>query len=160
MKEILLQNSTKTVTVDDSFYESLNKFKWYLRLGYAARYRSIKEPKGPFTIWMHRIIANTPFGSDTDHVDGNTLNNCINNLRVCDHSNNTKNAQRHKDNKSGYKGVTFDPRIKTTKWIAEIMCDGKRIRKGGFKSAKEAAIKYDELAKKFHGEFAKLNFPN
>jgi hypothetical protein len=35
--------------------------------------------------------------------------------------------------------------------------NGKRLELGYFKTAREAAIAYNEAAKKHHGEFARLN---
>jgi len=37
---------------------------------------------------------------------------------------------------------------------------GKRIRLGRFDNEEEAARAYDEAAKKYHKEFARLNFPD
>jgi hypothetical protein len=45
------------------------------------------------------------------------------------------------------------------KWIARIRYDGKHKFIGYFDDEIEAAKAYDEAAKKYHGEFAVLNFP-
>ena len=50
MKYLYLRNSYKAVAVDDEDYAALSKYKWYLRNGYAARYRSLKEASGTFQI--------------------------------------------------------------------------------------------------------------
>jgi hypothetical protein len=42
--------------------------------------------------------------------------------------------------------------------VAKIRYQGKRIWLGSFKDEIEAAKAYDEAAKKYHGEYARLNF--
>ena len=58
---------------------------------------------------------------------------------------------------SKYKGVSFDKH--GNKWIVSISRDGIRHKVGRFKTEKDAAIAYDNAAKKYFGEFAYLNFP-
>jgi hypothetical protein len=44
------------------------------------------------------------------------------------------------------------------KWRAQIMLNGRLIHLGYFTDPVEAAKAYDEAARKYHGEFASLNF--
>lgn len=65
------------------------------------------------------------------------------------------NQRMRKDNRSGYRGVSF---TKDGKWVANITSHGSQYYLGVFESAEEAALKRDSVAKKLHGELAKLNF--
>ena len=54
---------------------------------------------------MHRVIMDPPKGMDIDHIDGNTLDNRKENLRICTRSQNCQNKKLRRDSASGYKGV-------------------------------------------------------
>lgn len=55
------------------------------------------------------ILNNGPLEEDyvIDHIDGNTLNNSISNLRAVKQAINNRNASKRKDNNSGICGVHF-----------------------------------------------------
>lgn len=131
----------KFALVDDKDYAALSKHKWYARrigvLFYAGR--GIKRNGKRFNVHMHREIMKTPKGFDTDHLNGNGLDNRRKNLRVCSHADNMKNRPRlNRNNTSGHAGVVWDKRDK--KWIAQMKRNYKRIRIGSF-SRKADAIK-------------------
>ena len=44
------------------------------------------------------------------------------------------------------------------KWIAEIKVYKKQIRLGRFEVEKDAAVAYDEAARKYYGSLARTNF--
>ncbi len=99
----------------------------------------------------HRLVwcyhnGNMPT-KDIDHIDGNRLNNNIENLREATHQQNMQNSKIQKNNKSGYKGVHFNKRSK--KWRAKIQ--GKLI--GSFDTPELAYEAYQEKAKIIFGEF-------
>lgn len=62
----------------------------------------------------------------------------------------------HSNNTSGLRGVSFLAKI--NKFVAKIASNGKSYHIGSFQTKEEAARAYDEAAKKYHGEKAKLNF--
>lgn len=92
-----------------------------------------------------------------DHINGNGLDNRLENLRLVDHSKNAINSRKLKKAGSIYKGVYKQKGC--INWNARIQHKGVRKDLGYFASEKEAAIAYDTAAKLYFGEFAKLNFP-
>jgi hypothetical protein len=74
-----------------------------------------------------------------DHINGNTLDNRKNNLRICTNRENISNRTKlGTNNTSGILGVRFDNR--RNKWYADIQYKGKCIFLGYF-NIKEDAIK-------------------
>ena len=88
-----------------------------------------------------------------DHIKNPITDNRICNLRLATHSQNMKNRKIHKNNTSGYKGVTW--RKDKNKWQAQIKVNGKKYRLGRFDCPKKAHEAYCEAAEKLHGEFSK-----
>ncbi len=91
-----------------------------------------------------------------DHVNGDTSDNRLVNLREAEFAENTVNRRIYKNNKSGYKGVSFHKA--SGQWRARIYHKKQCTELGGFASAEEAARAYDAAAKKQHGKFAQLNW--
>lgn len=104
-------------------------------------------------LWVHRLIAETPDGYVTDHINGNGLDNRQRNLRICSAGMNGRN-KRPKIGK--FKGVSLHK--PTGLFRATLMLDGRTVSGGYFKSEMEAAEAYDQLAIAHHGEFANTNF--
>ncbi|WP_219847579.1 HNH endonuclease [Burkholderia multivorans] len=90
---------------------------------------------------LHRIVWLLHHGvfpsGEIDHIDGNCLNNRIENLRDVSALDNCKNLPRRKDNTSGVTGVTWHR--KAQKWMAQAQLDGKFIYLGLFSTIEEAA---------------------
>ena len=105
----------------------------------------------------HRVIWALHHGAwptlDIDHIDGNPANNSISNLRLASHAENMKNVRMHRDNTSGYKGVSFSPQTRE-KWAARIMANGVVYRLGRFKTPEEAAAAYARASQRLHGQFS------
>jgi hypothetical protein len=164
MKEILLSQQSKknkgkyVALVDDEDYEYLNQFKWRAVKDYNTFYasRSIMVNGLRKDIKMHRLIMNV---SDPkiliDHFYGNGINNQRYNLRICDNKQNQQNANPQTNNKSKYKGVSFN-KIKN-KWRARITVDKKTISLGYFREEREAAHVYNENCLKYFGSYANPN---
>lgn len=149
MKKIKLTKN-KVALVDDVDFDLLNKYNWwYHKSGYALRIENKK------TIRMHRVIANCPENKEIDHINGNRMDNRKINLRICTSSQNSKNRKLQKNNKSGYKGVSYRKRDK--KWIVYICVNRKNKYIGIFKNIKDASNAYNIAAVQYYKEFANLN---
>ncbi len=146
----------KIAIVDAEDYEHLKQYKWYadIQTGrfYACRFANKKK------IYMHRYLTNPPDGLVVDHIDGNGLNNCRSNLRICSAGQNMFNKRAGKGT-SKYKGVCWDQRGRR-KWQSAITCRGEYKFLGRFDNEIDAAKVYDKAAKRSFGEFAYLNFPD
>ena len=87
-----------------------------------------------------------------DHINHITDDNRWTNLRDATNSQNQFNKAKHKNNTSGYKGVSWDTRNK--KWRAKIKCMNKTIHIGCYTTPQEAAEAYKKKAIELFGEFA------
>jgi len=141
----------KYVLVDNEDFDELNQYKWHLDLRSVCRYIRGSNNK---RIKIHRQIMDCPKGMEVDHKDGNILNNQKKNLRICTHEENGKNRKLSKDNKSGYKGVSWYKKM--NKWVAKIKVNYKSIHLGYFDSKEEAYKAYCKACIKYHGKFANL----
>ena len=126
---------------------------WYYSNGYACQERDGKLVK------MHNVIMPPPEGLETDHIFGKTLDNRVSQLRTCKHILNCRNQGLAVNNTSGYKGVSWHKA--TNNWRVSIGVDGLWFHIGYFSEDQliEAAKAYDVAAIKYHGEYARLNFP-
>lgn len=102
------------------------------------------------------FLMNSPEGMFIDHINGNGLDNRKCNLRICTNTQNQYNASIRKDNTSGFRGVCWNRG--SNKWQAYMRVNGKQTSLGLFTCLIKAAKTYDEAAKKYHKDFANLNF--
>jgi hypothetical protein len=153
VKEIHLDKG-KIAIVDEDDYNSLSQFEWKLGSGGYARRWECSNGKVK-TILMHREVNKTPKGFDTDHINGNRLDNRKCNLRTATRSQNIMNQGSNKGTTSKFKGVSWKSANK--KWVAQIVKNGKSMYLGLYKSEEDAARAYNEAALKHHGQYAWLN---
>jgi hypothetical protein len=153
----------KFAIVDPEDYERLNKYKWHVTKNCNTLYAKRNAPfrtKGPgIPIYMHLEIIKVPPGMVADHINHNGLDNRKANVRPATRAQNNRHTRRiRKTGSSRYKGVSWYSREK--RWVAKICTDGKTTTIGYFQDELAAAKAYDQAAKKYHGEFAGLNFPD
>jgi len=144
----------KSAYVDAEDYDRLMKHKWTASSSGPKCYAQRNE-KGR-SIMMHREIMHAPKGMVVDHIDGNGLNNCKSNLRICTQGQNICNS-RPRGKTSVFKGVSYDK--ERGKYKAFVWENGATAMIGRYDDAAEAAKARDYRAVQLHGEFAYLNFP-
>lgn len=103
---------------------------------------------------QHRLIwimhGNDPVDC-LDHIDGDPLNNRIENLRSATDSQNNWNAKLKSTNTSGVKGVNWCK--KYMRWHGRVSFKGKRHHVGYFKDKDECVNAVKKLREKLHGNF-------
>lgn len=144
--------------VDVADYDALSLRRWIgikkQNIMYACGLSRINGKK--IIVEMHNVIMNSD-KMRVDHKNGNGLDNRRCNLRIATKAQNDWNRGRQKNNKSGFKGVYW--RKDRLKWSVEIKANRERLCLGVFTDVIEAARAYDQAALKYHGDFARLNFP-
>ena len=98
------------------------------------------------------LFFNDYLPSQVDHIDGNPLNNRIENLRPANSFQNQANRKANKSNKSGYKNVNWDERSKS--WEVKFMHQCKKMHFGYFKDIELAGLVAMEARNKYQGEYA------
>ncbi len=115
-----------------------------------GRYRVIRLYKKLYL--EHRLALFYMFGSmpvtDVDHINGDTLNNSIANLRAVSHAENMKNQKRDKRNKSGVTGVYWN--VPLQKWRAVMKVNGRMLHLG-VHSIFEDAVAARKAGEQMHG---------
>jgi hypothetical protein len=150
----------KFTLVDQKDFYQFNNFNWCPRESGQNNYviRVVSGHKNRTKIIsLHREIMNPPKGILIDHRNGDGLDNRRDNLRRATNSQNGYNRRKRTNTTSRFLGVYFNKKKRL--WASSIKSHGKRVWLGYFKSEVDAAHAYDRAAIKYHGEFARLNFP-
>ena len=87
-------------------------------------------------IWAMHHDKRPDLKLDIDHINGNTCDNRIYNLRLVTRKINSQNSSMNCNNTSGFNGVFWDKSTKN--WKSQIMIDGKNIFLGRFANKKDA----------------------
>lgn len=152
---VLFDGSISVVSAID--LPSIQHLRWYAyRDGRTCYARArVKLEAGVWGVaLLHRMILGALPGQLVDHRDGDGLNNCRENLRLCTNGQNMANKRRPWG-ASKYKGVFYDGRSKC--WRACVTVNGQRNYLGRFGSEIEAAAAYDAAALTAFGDFAAVN---
>jgi hypothetical protein len=117
-------------------------------------YKAVRVNKKMYK--THRIIFLMFYGwmpAQVDHKDTNPSNNQIENLRSVTLSENSYNAKKRVDNKSGVKGVYWHKESK--KWSVQVTVNKERKFFGLFDDLELADLVAQEARTKYHGQYAR-----
>ena len=118
------------MNINGYWYASMKK-KGDDRYIYAAAYVN------GLPILLHRLLTDAPKGRTVDHIDHDTKNNRLNNLRTVSHQKNQQNRiEVQKNNKSGARGVYWQE--KQRKWCVTLKVNGKSLHFGSFSTLEQA----------------------
>lgn len=145
--KIYLYNSSgekiEETIIDKDKYDSVKDFKWCLDPnGY------VKNSKHQY---LHRFVTGEK-NLFVDHINGNKLDNRLENLRICCNADNLKNrVNLPKSNTSGVIGVRY--REDRHKWYASIQCNNQKINLGSFITKEEAIQARIKAELEYFGEY-------
>ena len=146
----------ETILIDDDKLDIVSPYKWHVYKGYAEA--STKINGRVTTIRMHRLVMGLGHKVGiVDHINRNTLDNRVQNLRVVSAQENRMNTGPSRGNKSGYKGVVYRATNKLRPYVAFAHHNSKQYYLGAFKTAKDAADAYDKKIVELHGPLAYTN---
>lgn len=123
--------------VDDEDFERLNQRRWCLSSRSDPWPYAVTVTKdGGERLAMHRLVVSAPEGMAVDHINGNTLDNRKENLRIVTIQANSENQAVRRNNRSGFRGVHQVKR--SGRWKAVVEHRGKKHVCGTFATAEEA----------------------
>jgi hypothetical protein len=152
----------RVAVIDAADAEEILKHKWCAVKARGVWYAARVLPRpGRRLVYMHRQILGLQNGDPgVDHRDSDGLNNRRKNLRSATTAQQAMNVRAHRDRVSSrFKGVYWSKRPTYRAggvWQAVIRVRGKLITWHA-KTEVEAARKYNELARRHFGEFARVN---
>ena len=146
--------------VDETDYSRVTEHSWCIQQ-YKNKSRGknvyAKASIGRTQVTLHRFILGAPKGTFVDHINGDTLDNRRENLRYTTKQGNAANRikDRIPNKTSEFKGVSKKPK---GRWTATITVMNQPIHLGTFLDEVSAARAYDAAARRYFGEFCKVNF--
>ena len=164
MKEIRLTQG-KVAKVDDKTFHLFDSITWAVcftgtitKRPYVMHYQGLVGNKQRYIklhdmAWLAMTGKLPPKGMMLDHIDGDTLNNQVSNLRLVTHKENSWNRKVHRNSTTGYAGVSV---VRATgRYKAEIRSEGEHYILGTFSTLSEAVKARAKKAYELWGEYAR-----
>jgi len=147
----------KSTVIDIEDFNRASAYRWCAWLNRTSgKWYAVGTVEGKM-VKMHRWLMGTPRGLDTDHCDGDSLNNRrYLNLRIATRTQNQANRPTFKNNTSGAKGVFA---TKSGRFRTRLTIGGTNVNLGTFDTLELARQAYNDAANTLFGDFARLNSP-
>jgi hypothetical protein len=120
--------------------------KWYVKRSGKEHYYVtgiLRRDDKQKVIYLHRLLTNCPSGMVVDHINHDTIDNRMENLRVVTQKLNSQNTKEQK-------GVKF--RKDLGKWRVRMLVDGKEMFFGHFSSYSDALEARRKAEEKYRRE--------
>lgn len=157
MQTIPLTKGQVAIVSDERFGE-LSQWSWYAGYSeksgnwYAYRRKILAGGRRKIVAMHREILGLDPDDPrQGDHINGNSLDNRNDNLRIATREENAANRGKPKTNTSGHKGVHWN--LRKQRWQVLICFEGVRRHLGYFVDLEEAAAAYNRAAVETLGEF-------
>lgn len=163
--DLYQKNGSKHVAViDKNKLSDFLNYKYSWNIGYhgggineyyvrATQYLGTINGKPKYkTILLHDFVLDFPNWKNIDHINNNSLDSRISNLRESTISTNSRNRySKNINNTSGYRNVSFIRGY----WRVQLQKDGKNhLFPEKFTDVDEAGKFADKMRKQFYGKFA------
>ena len=143
---IVTTSNGRTFTVDTADLPAVQRYSWcFSKTGYLV------ANVGGKVVRLHRYLLHPDDGSIVDHINGDPSDNRRSNLRICGPAGNARNSRPPKSSTLGILGVK---KVKSGKYVAQIMVDRKQIHLGRFANLDDAIAARAAAELKYYGEFA------
>lgn len=142
MHGMIITRKGLPILIDEADRELLEQHTWAItQVGKNGKFYAYAWV-GEHRVSMQRFLLGLEVGDprEGDHINGCTVDNRRDNLRIVTDLQNCWNRAFYKNNASGLRGVSFHARL--NKWQARIYRDGKRVSLGYYLTAEEASDAY------------------
>lgn len=152
MKLMLINSKTfglLKIKLDDEDYDKVVSLgKWCASFD-RGKYYFHKRISSKDKITLHRYLMGFPRGKYVDHINGDTLDNRKENLRICSNAANLRNGKLRPNNKSGYTGISKRVDYPNNPYVAKIRVNYKYIYLGSFSTFGKAVEARKEGERKY-----------